>query len=173
MYPCRFLSPIRFFVMKVITKMASHESCEGSVKSPATDKIDAIAQLKDDEKESSIILSVNKHDEPNNAIDIEEKKSLTLDTSNEYANVQEKDADNVKSENKHDPNSPVTVKKQLDDSEADKKQEAQNVVKKQETSNADSQKTKEEKDIKNEDDKDSVAKIGSALKRKRKSLRLV
>ncbi|KAM0726803.1 MYND-type zinc finger-containing chromatin reader ZMYND8 [Formica fusca] len=159
--------------MKVITKMASHESCEGSVKSPATDKIDATAHLKDDEKESSIISSVNKHDEPNNAIDTEEKKSLTLDTSNEYANVQEKDADNVKSENKHDPNSPITVKKQLDDSEADKKQEAQNVDKKQETSNADSQKTKEEKDIKNEDDKDSVAKIGSALKRKRKSLSIL
>ncbi|XP_070149414.1 MYND-type zinc finger-containing chromatin reader ZMYND8 isoform X2 [Polyergus mexicanus] len=150
--------------------MASHVSCEGSVKSPATDKIDATAQLKDDEKESSIISSANKHDEPNNAIDTEEKKSLTLDTSNEYANVQEKDADNVKSEKKHDPNSPVIVKKQLDDSEADKKQEAQNVDKKQETSNADTQKTKKEKDIKNEDDKDSVAKMGSALKRKRKSL---
>lgn len=172
MYPCRFLSPIRFFVMKVITKMASHENCEGSVKSPATDKIDATeneSQSKDDEKKSS----VNQHDEPNNDItDTEEKKNLTLDTSND-ANVQEKDADNVKSESKHDPNSLVTVKKQLDDSEQDKKQEAQNVAKKQETSNADFQKTIEEKDIKTEDDKESVAKIGSVLKRKRKSLRLV
>ncbi|KAL6434615.1 hypothetical protein ACFW04_006161 [Cataglyphis niger] len=149
--------------------MASHENCEGSVKS-ATDKIDAIeneSQSKDDEKKSS----VNQHDESNNDItDTEEKKSLTLDTSNECAKVQEKDADNIKSESKHEPNSLVTIKKQLDDSEADKKQKAQNVDKKQETSNADSQKTNEEKDIKTEDDKESVAKIGSALKRKRKSL---
>lgn len=171
MYPCRYFSPITFFVLKVIIKMASHESCEDPVKSPAANKIDTTVQSKADEKES-IVSSVNQQNESNNSIDTEEKKSLTLDTSNKCADTQKKDADNVESENKHDSKSQVTVKKELDDNEADKKQEAQNMDKKQ-MSNADSQKMDEEKDTKIEDDKDSVAKVGSALKRKRKALRLV
>lgn len=176
MYPCRYFSPIRFFVPKVIIKMATHESCEDPVKSPAADKADTTVQSKTDkeaEKESSIVSSVNQQKESNNIIDTEEKKSLTLGTNNKCTDTQKKDADNVESENKRDPNSQITVKKQLDDNEADEKREAQNVDKKQEMSNADSQKMNEEKDIKIEDDKDSVAKVGSALKRKRKALRLV
>lgn len=172
MYPCRYFSPIRFFVLKVIIKMASHESNEDPVKSPATDKEDTNMQSKADEKESSIVSSVNQQNEPNNTVDTEEKESLTLDT-NKCADVQKKDADSIESESKHDPNLQITTKKQLDDSEADIKQEAQNMDEKQETSNADSQKMDVEKDIKLEDDKDSVTKAGSALKRKRKALRLV
>ncbi|GAB1860282.1 Protein kinase C-binding protein 1 [Camponotus japonicus] len=149
--------------------MASHESSEDPAKSPAANKIDTTVQSKADEKESSIVSSVNQQNEPNNSINTEEKKSLTLDTSNKCTDMQKKDADNGESENKHDSNSQVTVKKELDDNEADKKQEAQNVDKKQ-MSNADSQKMDEEKDTKIEDDKDSVAKVGSALKRKRKAL---
>ncbi|XP_072743147.1 uncharacterized protein Zmynd8 isoform X3 [Anoplolepis gracilipes] len=152
--------------------MASHESCEEPVKkSVAADKIDTTEKA--DEKEPSINLSVKQDNEPTNAVDTEDKKNLTLNVSNECTNVQEKDTKDVESESKPNPNSqtPVTVKNELDDSEANKKkQEVQNVDKKQETSNADSQKTDEKKDIKNEDDKDSVTKVGSALKRKRKSL---
>ncbi|CAL1679550.1 unnamed protein product [Lasius platythorax] len=150
--------------------MASHESSEDSVKSPAANKINATAQPKADEKEPSIVSSVNQHNELNNAVNAEKKKSLTLDTSNECANVQKKDVDKVESESKHDPNSLITVKKQLDDNEIEKKQDTQNADIKQETPNADSQNTDEGKDIKNEDNKDLPAKVGPALKRKRKAL---
>lgn len=145
--------------------MASHETGEDSARSPAANKIDAAAaRSKADEKEplSGVVSSVNQRNEPNDAVDTEEKKSLlTSDISKECANVQEKNADDVKSESKHDPDSLVTVKNELDDSETDKK--------KQETSSADSQRTDEE-DTKNEDDKDPLAKVEPALKRKRKSL---
>lgn len=153
--------------------MASHESSEDPVKSPATDKVDTNIQSKTDEKESSIVSSINQQNEPNDTIDTEEKKSLTLDTNNKCTDVQKKDANSIENESKHDSNLQIIVKKQLNDSEADMKQEAQNVDKKQETSNTDSQKIDEKKDIKIEDDKDSVTKAGSALKRKRKALKLV
>ena len=155
--------------------MASHESNEDSVKTPAADKMDTTAQSEADEK-SSIVSSVDQQQsETNDAINTENEKSLTLDTPNECTDVQEKDTDvkkdvkkdDVKSEGKHDPNSSVTGKVRLDKSEADVKPEAQDV-----TLNKDSENT-DEKNIKNEDNKDSLAKVGSALKRKRKPLRLV
>lgn len=145
--------------------MASHESNENSVKSPAANKINP--QSKTDEKESSTPSPVKQHNEPNNAVNIEEKKNL----SNEPANVEEKDADKVENKSKHDSNdSLATVKKQLDDSEINKKQETKDMDTKQETPNADSQNTDEEKDIKNEDNKDLSSKVGTTLKRKRKSV---
>lgn len=148
--------------------MASHESNENSVKSPAANKINA--QSKTDVKEPSTVSSVKQRNEPNNAVNTEEKKSLTSDVSNESANVEEKDGDKVENESKHDSHSLATVKKQLDDSEINKKQEAQDMDTKQEIPNADSQNTDEEQDIKNEDNKDLSSKVG---KRKRKSVRLV
>jgi len=146
--------------------MASHESNEDSAKSAITDKGNTTVQSKDEKKLSTISSPVGRHDELSDIAADTKEKNLTSDTTNDYTNMEKNDSNNVKKENKDDLKSLITDKQ--DDDKTTKKQETQNIA-----SLADPQNRDEEKEVKSKDNKDSLTKGGSVLKRKRKTLRLI
>lgn len=151
--------------IKDMTKMASHESSESSKKSSIPDKVNMTAQSKMDEKKSSTASSsVKQHDELSDTAADTKENNLTSDATDEHTSLQKNDSDNLKSEDKDNLKLLVIEK---DNSKIDNKQETQNVA-----SLAD-QNTDEEREIKSEDNKDSLTKGGSVSKRKRKTVRLV
>jgi len=147
--------------------MASHESNKDSVKSAITDKVNTTMQSKTDEKKLSTTSSpVDRYDELSDIAADTKEKNLTSDTTDDCTSMEKNYSNNVKSENKDDLKSLITDKQ--DDDKTTKKQEAQNVA-----SLADPQNRDEEKEVKSKNNKDSLTKGGSVLKRKRKTLRLI
>lgn len=151
--------------IKDMAKMASHESSESSTKSSIPDKVNTTAQSKTDEKKSSTASSSGKQHELNDTAADTKEKNLTSDATDEHISVQKNDSDNIKSENKD--NLKLLVIEKKDDSKMNNKQETQNVASLVDLQSAD------EKEIKSEDNKDSLTKGGSVSKRKRKTVRLV
>ena len=161
-----FSKSIRCFLSKVMTKMASHESSEGSRKSPIADKVNTtIETITTNEIKSTVSPPVDSHDELNETTADTKEKSLTLDTTADCISVEKNDSDDIKSETTKDLKSLVIDKQ--DDTKMDKKQETQNV-----DSLVEPQTTDKEKEVKSVDSKNSVKKE-ETLKRKRRTLKLV
>lgn len=153
------------------TKMASHESSEDSIKSPIAARVNnTTAQSKTDEKKSPAASPpIDRYNELSDSpVDAKKRKKSTSDvTTDDCASVQKNKFD-IKSENKEDLKPLLIDKNKQDDSKTDVKQTTQDLA-----SLADPQDTNEEKEVKSEGSKVSTTKGGSALKRKRKTLRLV
>ncbi|XP_011050825.1 PREDICTED: protein kinase C-binding protein 1 [Acromyrmex echinatior] len=145
-----------------MTKMASHESSEGSRKSPIADKVNTTIELTTNEVKSTASPPVDRHDELNETVTDKKEKSLTLDTTADCTSVEKNDSDDIKSETTKDLKSLVIDKQ--DDTKTDKKQETQNI-----DSLVESQTTNKEKEVKSVDSKNSVKKE-ETLKRKRRTL---
>lgn len=158
-----FNESIRFFLPKV---MASHESNEDSVKSPVMDEVNTLEQSKTDEKKSTTASLLV--DRPNDTADNAKEKISISATTDDCTNVEKNDSDNIKSENK-DNVKPMIIDKNEGDNKMDEKQETQDLVSLTDPQNIEN----EEKEVKSEDGKDSSTKGGSALKRKRKTVKLV
>ncbi|XP_018341384.1 PREDICTED: protein kinase C-binding protein 1 [Trachymyrmex septentrionalis] len=151
-----------------MTKMASHESSEGSRKSPIADKVNTTIELTTNEVKSTASPPVDRHDELNETVaDTKEKKSLTLDTTADCTSL-EKNSDDVKSETMKSERTTKDLKSLIidkqDDTKTDKKQETQNV-----DSLVESQTTDKEMEVKSIDSKNSVKKE-ETFKRKRRTL---
>lgn len=155
--------------------MASNEHSEDSLKSSITDTVvDAIVpKSKIEERASSIALSVDEHNEPDIAVNAEEKKNLTADVTNESLDTEKKDADSTESHNTEDLKLLAIDKNEQDSSKADNKQDIVKEIE-QEIQDASilSHPQNERKDSNNENSKDSLLSLqkgGYALKRKRKT----
>lgn len=165
-----FSESTRCFLLKIMNKMASHESNKGSAKSLIVDEMDTTAQLKINEKKSlTASPSIDQHDEPSDKADadVKEKKNSTSDVTDDCT-IQKNDSANTESENKDDLKPLVIDKNKQDDTKTDEKQETQNPA-----SLADSQNIDEEQEVKSEGSKASPTKGESVSpKRKRKTSRL-